>query len=86
MIDLFTVFLTYEVEKTKRDEFGWIEGHEPGHGRYESGAAEYRVVAPDEEMARFMALKWVSGSGFRNVEVASVERTHIHAIVSVKHG
>ncbi len=85
-ISYYTVDVEYEYEHTTRDEFGWVEGREPGNGDFRPSSDVVRIQAPDETYVKIWVEKRYSSSSYRNLKINKIkeEILHLDAIITVK--
>lgn len=80
---LFCFTVTYQAESRCRDEFGWVEGSGPGNGNYQPGSMKVNVLAPDQGLAKVLALQMLGTDGVREGKVEWNATLDVHAIIEV---
>lgn len=85
-ISYYVVDVEYEYEHTTRDEFGWVEGHEPGNGNFKPSNVVVKIQAPDETYVKAWVEKRYSSSSYRNLKINKIkeETLHLDAIITVR--
>ena len=83
-LSLFIIEISYQVEQRRRDEFGWIEGHEPGNGNYKTKDHIHHVIAPCRKYAEFWLESTFQRDGEKDHVIKSISKKPIDAIITIE--